>query len=249
MSEHNDGGPAFPRPARAVVVEQGEQGMTVRAYISTEAMAALIVANSRCHGPALDADAITDAAVEYADGLIEALNGKPLTLPLFPTSTKAPAQTCRWPRWPRTCAGCRVTATARTAVTAPAGAGGTARRGTALADKLDAEWTGDDVSKGRHLSNKYRKQLAARPPLVELVPDDWQEEAAEPARYGRWFNDGDKPDGNGGPCQAKADHGVTRSDSGSPGGGRVDARLAARHRHAVADTAGTAAADRGDYRV
>ena len=50
-----------------------ENGMSVRTYIATEAMAALIVANSRRDGPAMDADAITDAAVLYADGLIEAL--------------------------------------------------------------------------------------------------------------------------------------------------------------------------------
>ena len=44
--------------------------------------------------------------------------------------------------------------------------------GTALADKPDGEWTGDDVSKGRHLSHKYRKQLAARSPLEELNNDN-----------------------------------------------------------------------------
>ena len=72
MSKQNDGGPAFPAMAGSESVRRA--GMSVRAYIATEAMAALIVANSRCHGPALDADAITGAAVEYADGLIEALN-------------------------------------------------------------------------------------------------------------------------------------------------------------------------------
>ena len=40
--------------------------------------------------------------------------------------------------------------------------------GTALADKLSAEWTADDLDKGRHLSNKYRKQLATRPPLYAI---------------------------------------------------------------------------------
>ena len=44
MSEHNDGGPAFPRTDFGKVPENG---MSVRTYIATEAMAALIVANSR----------------------------------------------------------------------------------------------------------------------------------------------------------------------------------------------------------
>ena len=48
--------------------------MSMRAYIATEAMAALIVANSHRRRPGtMDADSITDAAVLYADGLIEAL--------------------------------------------------------------------------------------------------------------------------------------------------------------------------------
>ena len=72
MSKQNDGGPAFP--SYAMKPEQSPYGMSLLAYIATEAMAALIVANSRRDGPAMDADSITDAAVLYADGLIEALN-------------------------------------------------------------------------------------------------------------------------------------------------------------------------------
>ena len=77
MSKQNDGGPAFPRPTSETPGMQyraGEQdGMSLRAFIATEAMSALIIANSRRDGPDMDADEITAEAVAYADGLMEEL--------------------------------------------------------------------------------------------------------------------------------------------------------------------------------
>ena len=78
---------------------------------------------------------------------------------------------------------------ARTAVTAPAGRGSTGRRARRWPTSRDGEWTADDLSKGRHLSHKYRKQLAARTAAmiqrltgadsVEVIDADTMEETHE----------------------------------------------------------------------
>ena len=98
--------------------------------------------------------------------------------------------------------------------------------GTALADKLDAEWTGDDVSKGRHLSHKYRKQLAACPPLEELNGKGHIHEEAVPIYTtddrGSGVPENRQPirgDGNPGGVA----RGVERPDSGRPDVQRTDA--------------------------
>ena len=77
VSEERDGGPAFPRSAHEGRelgnLHREQEGMSLRAYIATEAMAALIVANSRRDGPHMDADEITYASVGYAEGLLKQL--------------------------------------------------------------------------------------------------------------------------------------------------------------------------------
>lgn len=78
MSKPNDGGPAFPLTDLRGVTELGySDGMSLRAYIATQAMAALIISNPQVphdYDSACVRKAFSESALVFADGLIEELN-------------------------------------------------------------------------------------------------------------------------------------------------------------------------------
>jgi hypothetical protein len=71
------GGPAFPRPyfenANGTEWSPSQDGMTLRAYIATKAMAGLLAGNAVYNGRSDDRAALARDAVAHADALIAEL--------------------------------------------------------------------------------------------------------------------------------------------------------------------------------
>ena len=119
------------------------------------------------------------------------------------------------------------------------GAGGPGSRAPAVATSTASSLAGRPPLDALETRERYERITAATvqrltgADSVEVIdadkPDDWQEEAAEPARYGRWLTDADKPDSDASRAKLKQIMASPDPMAAALRGGGVSARLAARY--------------------